>query len=1499
MVKSNESRRLAVANQPIFETMKTKRGDSVETFIVFGRDESVILNVSFNASTADMMTKRGPDPSLEGFAAKHHQFTIIVIDDGSSIDFIRSCVLGGILQGIHRVVGDRSTGWVDCTNVSIGRPRNVHALSISVVNTSTLYDYLDSLCVSYIDGYNLLQNLILIMMKCQMIHPSTIYRHIDINIFHRCDDYSNNNYNYNNNINNYDNNDNDNDVCVVCCCVSNYVTTKFEKKISDKTNGASNIIATDDIPTDNSSSSNYVNFDKLCGWIEREAWLRPLVPPLRLCGGGEGALTNSVASGWGSPSTAAATTAPPTSGAAPPVTATPAPAPHTVTWSGSGSGQSRDGKAPGGVPKNQLEQLNTMREALFAQDGWGCQHVNQDTQWDVPTSPEPGAPKAESLPQAAPAPPTAWKASVNNGTDLWEANLRNGGQPPPQPVAKTPWGHTPSTNLGGTWGEDDDTAEGGNVWTGAPAAATASVPQWGGAAGGGGGGSGPGGGMWQQGQAGCVPKKDSEWSGGGGGGGGGAGGGGAWQDPREMRGAPIGGIDPREMRGPSADPRDLRMVDNRMEQIRDMRGDPRGISGRLNGASEMWGQHHAMAAAAAAAHGQIPLNKIVSQNQGGQWGGATASVAPPKDLPPSMGKPSGWEEPSPPAQRRAVGNFDDGTSLWGQQSGSSRLPGVSHWKDGPDSGGRGGGPLMRPGVGSGGGVVSTGPMAGSATGQRIAKETGGMWRNGAWEDTNTPSTQNTGWDDKIPPSGGAWGGSTTTPNDTWQKSTNTTPGKPGMWPGENELEWNTKATGNQSAPTKIPTNQIDILRNSKQLRLLHEMGFKKEDAEVALRMTNMNVDEALEVLNQQRGAVESWRRHEEHGNFDPTYQQQNRFPTNPNAMQFQSGPSSGAIMANMATAGGIGAIQSLPIPKYHCGHGAQPPPGNGATFAQNQPPPQPSGQPSTQQLRMLVQQIQMAVQAGYLNHQILNQPLAPQTLLLLNQLLNNIKQLHLTQSNMSSRGGVNGLQHSVAVTKLKQQISNLQNQITAQQAIYVKQQQSSHSATSGGDFVLRSQHDPIATLQGNFSEIALNKQQEQPPYQTTTTQQSRLNQWKLGALEKDGDTDFSRAPGTTSKATLSTTSSTMGSLGLQGDGTWSTGRNVSDGWPDASVIESDASKDWPTGQTSPSAAFTDLVPEFEPGKPWKGTQMKTIEEDPSITPGSVARSPLSITAKESDLFTGSSKTSPTDMQPISLSSSTWSFNPSANQQNFTSTAKLGTKSNSWSEHMGQPSQTTSELWGVPVSKASRGPPPGLGATKGATGASNGWVPGTISRGISQPSWPNNWGHSTWLLLKNLTPQIDGSTLRTLCMQHGPLQNFHMYLNHSIALCKYSSREEAQKAQMALNNCVLGNTTICAESPSESEVQNILQHLAVPAAAAAAATQPPSTPASTGATWRPTNQPPAARNSAPNDTWGTGSVWTQGSSGSNLWTPLESGTERGTPSNLNSFLPENLLGGELN
>lgn len=103
----------------------------------------------------------------------------------------------------------------------------------------------------------------------------------------------------------------------------------------------------------------------------------------------------------------------------------------------------------------------------------------------------------------------------------------------------------------------------------------------------------------------------------------------------------------------------------------------------------------------------------------------------------------------------------------------------------------------------------------------------------------------------------------------------------------------------------------------------------------------------------------------------------------------------------------------------------------------------PQNPPSTQQLRMLVQQIQLAVQEGYLNHQILNQPLAPQTLILLNQLLQQMKVLH-TQLNVQSTlkgNGQNVLQISVEITKTKQQITNLQNQIAVQQATYMKQQQ--------------------------------------------------------------------------------------------------------------------------------------------------------------------------------------------------------------------------------------------------------------------------------------------------------------------------------------------------------------------------------------------------------------------------------------------------------------------------
>lgn len=351
-------------------------------------------------------------------------------------------------------------------------------------------------------------------------------------------------------------------------------------------------------------------------------------------------------------------------------------------------------------------------------------------------------------------------------------------------------------------------------------------------------------------------------------------------------------------------------------------------------------------------------------------------------------------------------------------------------------------------------------------------------------------------------------------------------------------------------------------------------------------------------------------------------------------------------------------------------------------------PMQPQNQPSTQQLRMLVNQIQMAVQAGYLNHQILNQPLAPQTLVLLNQLLQQIKNLqNLTQQQIAattSKGNLPNntlMQYSVLITKTKQQIINIQNQIQAQQAHYVKQQQ----GIGYDSFKAAPMHESINALQGNFADLALNKDPNQ--------QQSRLNQWI--SKDKEENSEFSRAPGSSSKPVA--TSPNMAPLGLtQSDGPWSSGRSGDTGWPDSSG--GDTSNDVKDAQwaTTAQPSLTDLVPEFEPGKPWKGNQIKSIEDDPTITPGSVVRSPLSIaTIKENELFSINANKSPpaTDaMQP--LSSTTWSFNPPTTNA-FTSSPQIKLPSSRGGlGDLNPATAVTSELW---VAPKSRGPPPGLSA----------------------------------------------------------------------------------------------------------------------------------------------------------------------------------------------------------
>ncbi|KAF7266603.1 hypothetical protein GWI33_020105 [Rhynchophorus ferrugineus] len=1031
--------------------------------------------------------------------------------------------------------------------------------------------------------------------------------------------------------------------------------------------------------------------------------------------------------------------------------------------------------------KQQLEQLNNMREAIFSQDGWGGQHVNQDTNWDIPASPEP------SMKMDGSGPPT-WKPTVNNGTELWEANLRNGGQPPPPPQQKTPWGHTPSSNIGGTWGEDDDTTDSSNVWTGVPN----NQQQWG------------------------NNSNNAMW--------GGATGGNAsgWGDPRTP-------ADPRANAGAAAAMDgmrpDLRVVaaglDPR-EQIRqitasDMRGDPRGITGRLNGAgAEFWSQSGP----------HVGPGGMHHQNK----------------LPIGPGNGGGWEEPSPPSQRRNIPNYDDGTSLWGNpQQGP-------HWKDLPAGaggmgGGRGGPPGMAPG-----------------------RKPDGVWGGGG----------RNGWDE-VPGQTSGWGDEPTTP---WGKQKG-----PGVIWESGELEWGHKAQ-------KLPLTKEQVW-NSKQFRMLVDMGHKKEEVEHALRIRDMNMEEALDLLSPVRArGNDGWgisSRHDDHFDHSQYPGAQRGFPglggpaANPlgggfptgggatpgllNSMAGASGQANGSLINNISPA----LVQKMLTQQSGAGGvGSQ---GFGGPSAGR--PMQPQNQPSTQQLRMLVQQIQMAVQAGYLNHQILNQPLAPQTLVLLNQLLQQIKTLHqLSQQQMvatNSKGNLTNnavMQFSVLITKTKQQIMNIQNQIQAQQAHYVKQQQN-----IGYDSFKTPMHESINALQGNFADITLNKDINPP--------QSRLNQWIN--KDKEESSEFSRAPGSSSKPVA--TSPNMAPLGLsQNDGPWSTGRSGDTGWPDSSG--GDTSNDVKDAQwaTTAQPSLTDLVPEFEPGKPWKGNQIKSIEDDPTITPGSVVRSPLSIaTIKDNELFSINANKSPPATDAMqSLSSSTWSFNPPTTSAFTSPQIKLPTTKGGLGD-LNPGTAVTSELWGAPKS---RGPPPGLSGKGGGGTLANGWstqLSGSSwggSAGAAQRnsgSWGGASGTSQWLLLRNLTAQIDGSTLRTLCMQHGPLHSFHLHLHQGFALAKYSSREEATKAQTALNNCVLGNTTILAENPTDWDANTLLQSIAHQQGGSSGA-------------WRNTTSKPGG------DAWSTN--WSNNPS--SLWgnTTLDTtDPARATPSSLNSFLPNDLLGGE--
>lgn len=338
------------------------------------------------------------------------------------------------------------------------------------------------------------------------------------------------------------------------------------------------------------------------------------------------------------------------------------------------------------------------------------------------------------------------------------------------------------------------------------------------------------------------------------------------------------------------------------------------------------------------------------------------------------------------------------------------------------------------------------------------------------------------------------------------------------------------------------------------------------------------------------------------------------------------------------------------------------------------------------QLTTMVQQIQLAVQAGHLNPQILNQPLAPVTLQLLYQLLQQIRSLQQLQMKFN-QPGTHQSACGVQINKTKQTIQNLQNQIAAQQAMHLKQTQSHNIssrqptmpniATGGmsgnigpalppgisqsgdsfrsgnmvGDFHGQAMHannfgaDSMTPngLATSLSHMSLGGAGMMPTSRFDQPWRAPANKQHQSTMGRSAFTNhnlMNAAPGGMQKSMLNPSSGNGASafIGVQQGGEFARAPGPASSMVDNNMAQksfgmtnrsstwsafgnsssNDSEPEWPkstistgisSGNSTQSSNAFDLVPEFEPGKPWRGSMlMRSVEDDPTMTPGSMARS---------------------------------------------------------------------------------------------------------------------------------------------------------------------------------------------------------------------------------------------------------------------------------------------------
>ncbi|XP_077413272.1 trinucleotide repeat-containing gene 6C protein isoform X3 [Vanacampus margaritifer] len=879
------------------------------------------------------------------------------------------------------------------------------------------------------------------------------------------------------------------------------------------------------------------------------------------------------------------------------------------------------------------------------------------------------------------------------------------------------------------------------------------------------------------------------------------------------------------------------------------------------------------------------------------------------ELPSSHTKPeSSWGESTHPAV-----NVDNGTSAWGKLT-----KGPTGWGDGnPDNYSRGN------------------PAMTAASCKPAPKAMQDGWGGGGEE---------------LILSGGQWD---TDDGDMWNST------------ASQESNSSTNSWGN--APKKIPQKvkvpgkPEDTWIMNRLIKQLTDMGFPRDPAEEALKSNNMNLDQAMSALLEKKTELDKRGMGMAGHDYNGLINKPMSCPRPPLLSKEPSTDPRSPFMDKQMQSGmfGGGAAQARAMP--------QPPPQPPVPPLGSSQPSLRAQVPQFLSPQVQAQLLQFAAKNIGLNPALLTSPINPQHMTLLNQLYQlqlAYQRLQIQQQMLQAQRNVSGpirqqeQQVARTINNMQQQIQQHQRQLA--QALLMKQQQQQQPPHSHTGLHHGGTKSTLDSFPGHTQAPGLPDLQTKEPQSSQNTYSPyslsglnpnmNVNCMEVGMSMKDPPQPQSRLSQWThpnSMESLSGNSSPLEpnlskhgtNLGPPGkppqlDDSYSPYNQMSSSEsPTSPLVPPDS---WGQGKGSSdkmtNGTNINWPPEFCPGVPWKGLQNIDPETDPNMTPGSVPSGPT-INTNIQDvnrylLRDRSAGSSPTSSQNEALPpSSDWSVSAYTSSFSLSSpeadeTGKLSEMKSTWSPGPISHSQASlsHDMWKVSQgprssSTAPSRPPPGLTNTKPSStwggnslGLSQGWSSSYTTAGTTW-STDSSTRTSSWLVLRNLTPQIDGSTLRTLCMQHGPLITFHLNLTQGNAVVRYSSKDEAAKAQKSLHMCVLGNTTILAEFAGEEEVNRFFAQGQSLGGTTSWQATPGANQTRMGGTGSGASHPighaPHWNN---NNNGGGGSggtkaggelLWGGVQQYSSLWGPPSGEEARvmGSPSPINTLLPGDLLSGE--